>query len=78
MFRIYMHALRFTRLQRKTKCVLQTTHQSRADRRVFQIPLHKHKNTQPCLFQPSHTETLCHRAPKTLPFTVVSTKNDRV
>lgn len=78
MFRIYMHALRFARIQRKTKCVLPSTHQPQKDRRMFPISIHDHKNTQPRVFKPPHTETLCHRSPKTLPSTMDPTRNDRV
>lgn len=77
MFRIYMHALRFTHIQRKTKCILQTTHHKPTDRPVLPLPTHSRSRSQPLVFKPPHTTTLFPRAPKTLHSTVDDTRKHR-
>lgn len=77
MFRIYMHALRFTRLQTQiTK--LQTTHHKPTDRPVLPLPTHSRSRTQPLVFKPSHSTTLFAGTPKTLPASLVSTRKYRI
>ena len=77
MFRIYMHALRFTRLQTQiTK--LQTTQHKPTDRPVLPIPTHTRSGTKPLVFKPSHSKTLFPRAPKTLPTSMVTTRKYRI
>ena len=77
MFRVYMHALRFTRMQSKV-LKLQTTQHTREDRTVLQVPTHTRTGTQPLLFKPTHSKTLLGRTPKPLRPPVAPTRNKRV
>lgn len=77
MFRIYMHALRLTRLQTKIG-KLQTPQKTPTDRPVLPTPTHRLDVPTPHLLEPPYSATVFHRTPKTLPPAVDDTRKHRV
>ena len=77
MFRFYMHALRFTRLQSQVHR-LQKTQPTRTDRPVLPIPTHLRSGTQPLIFKPPHSKTLLGRPPEPLHPPVAHTRDERI
>lgn len=77
MFRIYLHALRFTRLQSQVHRLQKTDH-TPTDKPVLPNPTHMLSGTQPLVFKPPHSETLLGRPPEPICPPVAHTRDKRV
>ena len=77
MFRLYMHALRFTRLQRQTNRLPKANHAPK-NSRVLLLPTHPRTSTAPLVFQPPHTTPLRTSTPQPVRAAVDPTRKQRV
>ena len=78
MFRFYVHALRFTHLQRQTRSIIPKTDHTPKDKPVLPLPTHMRTSTHSHLFQPPRTKTLLPRASKSIRSPVDHTRNEGV
>ncbi len=66
MFRFFVHALRFTHLQRQTRSSIPKANHKPKDKPVLPLPTHMRTSAHPFLFQPPRTKTLRSRASDTV------------